>query len=239
MKNLLCYNKIIGDKDMAIGLFDYVDRDSINFFYDEDKISTYMPFDSESDLRDDGYGQRLRDKEFLICRNETEIAAYAPYMNGKRYCKVGYAEFERDKSSSKKQMKLWYISVREDYEGLGLGSMLIAGVKHECVMQKIDTLVLDAARRYKQKGPTTEDRYPQLKGDGHMYYNANLALYQSHGFEVDRNSAEYKENMEHNFMDSSPIPMVCKINGMVVPQSLDFSSNQAPKTPTQDGGMCQ
>ena len=224
---------------MATGLFDFVDRDSLEFFYDAENISTYIPFENPKDLRDDGYGQKLRDKEFLICRNETEIAAYAPYMQGKRYCKVGYVEFEKEKRQGKKQMKLWYLTVREDYEGLGLGSMLIAGVKHECVMQNVSTLVLDAARRYKPKDAITEIKYPQLQGDDHIYYNANLALYQSHGFEIDRSSSEYKENMEHNFMDSNPIPMVCKIDGMVVPQSLHFERTATQAARTMDGGMCQ
>lgn len=224
---------------MATGLFDFVDRDALEFFYDKENITTFTPFENPKDLRADEYGQKLRDKEFLICKNETEIAAYAPYMDGIRYCKVGYVEFEKDKSSRKSQMKIWYLTVRNDYEGLGLGSMLIAGVKHECVMQRIDTLVLDAARRYKQKGPTTEERYPQLKGDGHLYYNANLALYQAHGFEIDKDSHEYTYGMEYNFNDSSPIPMVCEINGMVIPKSLNYAKTQSPQPPVQDGGMCQ
>ena len=51
---------------MATGLFDFVDRDSLEFFYDAENISTYIPFENPKDLRDDGYGQKLRDKEFLI-----------------------------------------------------------------------------------------------------------------------------------------------------------------------------
>lgn len=197
---------------MSYAFFEYMDRAEIDYFYAKDKMSTFTPFKKQKDIRADAWGDRIRDKQYIICRENTMISVYAPIERGLRYKKVGYADFEEDKNSKSRQMKLWYLDVNEQYQGLGLGSMMIAAVKHECMLQKIDRLVLDSARRYKEKDETTEIKYPELKDDGHFLYNANLVLYRSHGFEIDCGSENYTPGMEDDFRDGRPIPMVCHID---------------------------
>lgn len=223
-----------------MALFTHVDRDTLNFMYEAENQSTYIPFEKESDTRVDVQGQRLRDKEYLIAFGEERISVYEPFKDGKMYREVGYIEFQMEKEHGKKQMKIWYLTVQEAYEGLGLGSILLAGAKHRCVMERVDTMVLDAARRYKPKDATTEQKYPFLKGDDHIYYNANLALYQSRGFEIDKESSSYEEGMEDNFSDSKPIPMTLKISNMVIPNScLTQGQDSSVSHREQDGGRCQ
>ena len=201
-----------------MAVFECLDRNSLEFFYE--RITPFTPFDDPKDTRVSRDGQRIRDKEYLICEEypSTEIAVYMPHPND-IYEKIGYVQFEQEKHGRKTAMKVWYLSVNQNYEGLGLGTMLMASVKNLCMEQNIDTLILDAARRYKQKTPTTEEKYPQLKNDGHSYYNANLALYQSLGFEIDKESSSYKNGMENNFFDNEPIPMVYHVSGIVSPES--------------------
>ena len=217
-------------------LFDCVDKGTLEFFYE--RITSFMPFDNPKDTRTTRDGRRLRDIEYLICEAQpsTEISVYIPHEGGRVYEKIGYVQYEKESTGRGKQaMKVWYLSVQQNYEGLGLGSMLMASVKNMCMEQNIDTLILDAARRYKPKTPTTEEKYPQLKDDGHSYYNANLALYQSLGFEIDKESSSYKEGMENNFLNSEPIPMVYHVSGIVSPESvrtqetLQTKSNQEPE----------
>ena len=196
---------------MAYELFEFIDENMLAFLYDESRRSTFTPFENPEDLREDEWGQRIRDKEYIICRNATETAVYTAVENGEKYRKVGYADYTKDKCGKKAYMKLWYLHVNEQYQGLGLGSMMIAAVKHECMLQKIDRLVLDAARRYKEKDETTELRHPELKGDGH-FYNANFVLYKDHKFKIDYESENYIPGMEDDFRDWRPIPMVCYID---------------------------
>ena len=228
----------IGDKTMA--LFTHVDRETLDFMYEPENQSTYIPFEKKSDTRVDGQGKRLREKKYIIAFGEERISVYEPFENENLYREVGYIEFQMEKEHGKKQMKIWYLTVQEAYEGLGLGSVLIAGAKHRCVMERVDTMVLDAARRYKPKDSTTEQKYPFLKGDDHIYYNANLALYQSRGFEIDKESSSYEEGMENNLRDSKPIPMILKVSNMVIPNSyLTQGQDSAVSHREQDGGRCQ
>ena len=213
-----------------MAVFNCLDEGSLHFFYE--RITTFTPFENPKDTRTDRSGERIRDKEYLICEAypSTEIAVYVPHSN-KTYEKIGYVQFEKEIIGKKKEaMKVWYLSVEQGYEGLGLGSMLMASVKNLCMEQGIDTLILDAARRYKQKTPAVEEKYPQLKDDGHSYYNANLALYQSLDFEIDKSCGYYKEGMEDNFMDSEPIPMVCHLTNIVSPASVQERTKVQPST---------
>ncbi len=227
------------------GIFEYMGRDEIEYFYED--VATYTPFDNPKDTRTDRAGARLRDKEYLIGNTTDEIVIFAPIEEGRTYAKVGYVQFTKEKTSPKRKeayMKLWYLSVVPDYEGLGLGSMLIAGVKHRCMVERIDTLVLDSARRFKEKKADTEEKYPQLKNDGHSYYDANRALYESHDFVIDRESPSYEPSMETNrFYFGGPIPMKCHISNILSPASVqtfgqEQKANSSPKY-TQDQGLCQ
>ena len=69
----------------------------------------------------------------------------------------------------------------------------------------------------KDKTPESDIRHPETKDDGHYVYNANLALYREMGFEIDRDDNSYVDGMEDDFTDTNPIPMVCRLDGIVAP----------------------
>lgn len=194
-------------------------REGLEFVYD--RISSFIPFEECSNNCRDKNGERYKDKEYLICLSTdgTEIKAYAPIAGSSQHREVGYVQFVPEKVGGRKNMKIWFLTVEADYNGLGIGSMLMAGVKHICMEKNISTLTLDAARRYKEKTASSVLRHPETKDDGHYMYNANLALYREMGFEIDKKSDTYTHNMEDNFLDNAPIPMVCRLDGVISPAS--------------------
>ncbi len=202
-------------------LLNYIDQDTMACFYEN--ITTFRPFEDEKDDRTE-YGVRLRDKTYYICGNDggSEISVYAE-TDGNVYKKIGYAQYEQEKHNNKKCMKLWYLTVDERYQRLGLATMLIAGVKHECQLARVDTLILDAARRYKLKDEAYYRAYPDQEENDRSFYNANLLMYQAQGFEIDKESADYAEGMEDMYL-TSPIPMICKLDNIVIPESAQAQS---------------
>lgn len=192
-------------------------RDTLELVYD--RIATFIPFEESKNKGCDRHGERYIDKEYLICMSTygTENKVYVPIPGTNQHKEVGFVQFVPEKAGRRTQMKVWFLSVEEEYNGLGLGSMLMASVKQICMERGISTMVLDAARRYKDKTPESDIRHPETKDDGHYVYNANLTLYREMGFEIDREDSSYVDGMEDDFTNTNPIPMVCELDGIVAP----------------------
>lgn len=207
-------------------MFTHVSKEDLEFIYP--RIATFIPFDDPKDFRKDSSGERLRDKTYLICGRDfgEEKFLYTDIGDG-IYRQIGSIEYDREAHNGKPCMKIWYLHVMDEYQRLGLATMLIASVKNECQEKGITTLTLDAARRYKRKDDHYKRSYPNADDDGKTFYNANLKFYESLGFKIDREHKSYRENMEENFMDSTPIPMVCELDGIVCPESAKALKNEA------------
>lgn len=207
-------------------MFTFVSKEDLEYLYP--RIATFIPFDDPKDTRTDSSGIRLRDKTYLICGGDFGAEKFLYTDVGEDiYKQIGSIEYDREAHNGKPCMKIWYLHVMDDYQRLGLATMLIASVKNECQEKGITTLTLDAARRYKRKDDHYKRSYPNAEDDGKTFYNANLKFYESLGFKIDREHKSYRENMEENFMDNMPIPMVCELDGIVCPESAKALKNEA------------
>lgn len=222
-------------------MFRFIDRDTMEGLYS--KMSTFTPFEDKEDKRVDRRGVNLRDKEYYICGTEMTTEKYVyTQVDDDVYEQIGVIDYTKEKHNNKPCMKIWFLQVADAYQRLGLASMLIASVKNECQVQGISTIILDAAKRYKVKDARYRENYPNEPDDGSSFYNANLLYYEHMGFKIDGEESKYKKPMERYITDTSPIPMICELDGIVQPESAKkciFGKKSKAPAPTQDDGPCQ